>query len=233
MKSAKQSVSYRIDVDQMSCSLKIISIRVISPTQTITNPTSRKSRPHENITPETRFSMLSRTAKSFAPTSRTAQSLAKYLEQQISTFWHKPRVPTPRPAVAKPRSRCHKSTNFFCSHCNYDRELECAFGKPITVDEGLYLAIIIGAFVGSLFIIDTSVEKYRLLKKAKYECNRKVEHEKRITSMEMKGDSLCLSEVQNHRVDRVDSEIMKLGKWAWILKRATEMEKELKGKIKL
>jgi hypothetical protein len=71
-----------------------------------------------------------------------------------------------------------------------------------------------------------------LLKKAKHEWDANSEHKKRISTTEMKGGSLCLSEAQDHeRVDGVDSKILSLGKWAWIMQRATEMEQESKGGI--
>ncbi len=50
----------------------------------------------------------------------------------------------------------------------------------------------------------------------------------------MKGGSLCLSRAQDYeRVDGVDSETLSLGKWAWIMQRATEMEQESKGRMKM
>lgn len=76
-------------------------------------------------------------------------------------------------------------------------------------------------------------EKYSLLKTAKHEWDTKSELEKRISTAEkMNGGSLCLSGAQDHeRVNGVDSR--DLGKWAWIMQRATEMEQESKGRMKM
>jgi hypothetical protein len=178
--------------------------------------------------------MLSRLAKSLAvkaSASRTAQPLAKYLEEQISTFWHKPRVLVPRPAVAKPRTRCNEAVNSTCSHCKSNRKFECAFREPKTIDGWLCLTLTIG---GSLLVVNTFGGKYRLLKKAKHEWDTKSEYKKRILTTKIKGSSLCLSGAQDHeRVDGVDSKILSLGKWAWIVQRATEMEQESKGRMKM
>ena len=83
-------------------------------------------------------------------------------------------------------------------------------------------------------VVDTSGGKYRLLKKAKQEWDAKSEHKKRVSTTEMKGGSLCLSGAQDHeRVDGVDSKTLSLGKWAWIMQRATEMEQKSKGRMKM
>jgi hypothetical protein len=174
--------------------------------------------------------MLSRLAKSFAvktSTSRTARPLAKYLGEQISTFWYKPRVPAPRPAVAKPRTRNNEAVNSTCLHCKF----ECSFREPKTIDGWLCLTLTVG---GSLLVINTFGSKYRLLRKAKHEWDTKSEYKKKILTTEMKGGSQHLSGAQDHeRVDGVDSKILSLGKWAWIMQRATEMEQESKGKMKM
>ena len=87
---------------------------------------------------------------------------------------------------------------------------------------------------GSLLVIDTFGGKYRLLKKAKHEWDAKSEHKKRVSTTEMKDSSLCLSGAQDHeRVDGIDSKTLSLGKWAWIMQRATEMEQESKGRMKM
>ena len=178
--------------------------------------------------------MLSRLVKSLTvktSTSRTAQPLAKYLEEQISTFWHKPRVPALRPAVAKPRTRYNKAINSTCSYCKSNRQFECSFREPKTIGGWLSLALIGG---GTVLVVDTFGVKYRLLKKTKHEWVAKSEHKKRISTTEMKGGSLCLSGAQDHeRVDGIDSKILSLGKWAWIMQRATEMEQESKVRTKM
>jgi hypothetical protein len=113
--------------------------------------------------------MLFRLAKSLAIktlTSRTAQPLAKYLGEQILTFWHKPRVPALRPAVAKPRTRCNEAVDNTCSHYKSNRIFDCSFREPKTIDGWLSLTLTIG---GSLLVVDTFGGKYRLLKKAKHE----------------------------------------------------------------
>jgi hypothetical protein len=87
---------------------------------------------------------------------------------------------------------------------------------------------------GSLLVINTFGSKYRLLRKAKHEWDTKSEYKKKISTTEMKGGSQHLSGAQDHeRVDGVDSKILSLGKWAWIMQRATEMEQESKGKVKM
>ena len=83
-------------------------------------------------------------------------------------------------------------------------------------------------------VVDTFGRKYRLLKKAKYEWEAKSEHKKRISATKMKAGSQFLSGAQDHeRVDGVDSKILSLGKWAWIMQRATEMEQESKDSMKM
>jgi hypothetical protein len=73
-----------------------------------------------------------------------------------------------------------------------------------------------------------------LLKQAKHEWDAKSEYEKRISTTEVEGGSLRLSGAQDHEgVDGVDSKIPSLGKWAWIMQRATEMEQESKGRMKM
>lgn len=177
--------------------------------------------------------MLSRLAKSLTVktlTSKTAQPLAKHLGEQISTFWHKPRVPALGSAVAKPRTRYNKAINSRCSHCKSNRQFECAFQEPKTIGGWLSLALIGG---GTVLVVDTFGTKYRLLKKAKHEWMAKSEHKKRISTTEMKGGSLCLSGGQDYeRVDGIDSKILSLGKWAWIMQRATEMERESNVRMK-
>ena len=99
------------------------------------------------------------------------------------------------------------------------------------MDGRLRLALTIG---GSLLVVDTFGGKYRLLKKAKHEWEAKSEHKKRISAAEMKGGSQFLSGAQHHeRVNGVDSKILSLGKWAWIMQRATEMEQESKDSMKM
>ena len=180
------------------------------------------------------FNMLFKFAKSSAnktSTLRTAQPLAKYLGEQISTFWYKSRVPTLRRAVAKPRIRCNEAMNNTCPHCKSNRILNCSFREPKTIDGWLSLILITG---GSLLVIDTLGRKYRLLKKAKHEWDAKSEYKKRVSTMEMKDGSLCLSGAQDHeRVDGIDSKALSLGKWAWIMQRATEIEQESKGRMKM
>ena len=79
---------------------------------------------------------------------------------------------------------------------------------------------------GSGLLVETFGGKYRLLKKAKRKWDAISEHKENISNTEMKGGSLCLSRAQDHEsVDGVDSKIVSLGKWAWIMQRATEMSK--------
>jgi hypothetical protein len=182
--------------------------------------------------------MISRLAKSLAvkaSISRTARPVArygKYLGKQISIFWNKPRIDAPRPVEAKQRTGCYEAE---------DPEFTCAFEETLTMGELLCAAVTAGGILLAAETLGRSCEKYSLIKEAKQELDTKSEHEKRILAAEMNGGSLCLSEAQDHesvdgadsmdsgkqdleRVDGVDS--MDSGKWAWILQRATEMEKE-------
>jgi hypothetical protein len=195
--------------------------------------------------------MLSRLAKSLAvkaSISRTARPVArygKYLGKQISIFWNKPRIDAPRPVEAKQRTGCYEAE---------DPEFTCAFEETLTMDELLCAAVTAGGILLAAETLGRSCEKYSLIKEAKQEWDTKSELEKRVLTAEMNGGSLCLSGAQDHervegvdsmdsgdelwqtgsqylsgaqdheKVDRVDS--MNSGKWAWILQRATEMEKE-------
>jgi hypothetical protein len=169
--------------------------------------------------------MLSRLAKSLAvkaSISRTARPVArygKYLGKKISIFWKKPRIDVPRSVEAKQRTGCYEAE---------DPEFTCLYGKP-TMGEWLCVAITGGCFLLAVGTSGRSCDKYSFLKTAKQEWDTKSEHEKRISTAEINGNSLCLSEAQDHeRMDGVDS--MDSGKWAWILQRATEMEQESKGR---
>jgi hypothetical protein len=171
--------------------------------------------------------MFSRLAKSLAvkaSISRTARPVArygKYLGKQISIFWNKPRIDARRPVDAKQRTGCYEAE---------DPEFTCAFEETLTMGEWVCVAVIGGGIVLAAETLGRSCEKYSLLKEAKHEWDTKSEHEKRISTAEMNGGSLCLSEAQDHeRVDAVDS--MDSAKWAWILQRATEMEQESKGRM--
>jgi hypothetical protein len=117
-----------------------------------------------------------------------------------------------------------------CSHCKSNRKFECSFQEPKTIDEWLILTLTVG---GSLWIVDTFGGKYRLLKQAKHEWDAKSEYKKRISTTEVEGGSMRLPGAQDHEgVDGVDSKIQSLGKWAWIMQRATEMEQESRGRMK-
>lgn len=79
--------------------------------------------------------------------------------------------------------------------------------------------------------VDTLCGKYLLVQKARHEWEGKFEHKMRTSTAEIKNDSLRLSRAQdNERVDGTDSKILRLGKWAWIMQRATEMEQESRGR---
>lgn len=135
--------------------------------------------------------MLPRLAKSLAvktSTSRSVQPLAEYLGEQISTFWHKPRVDAPRPAVAKPRTGCNEAVNSTCSPWRSNRKFECAFREPLIIVAWLFLAynsrggMLVSNTLGSL------CEKYSLLKTAKHEWDTKSELEKRLSTAEKIND---------------------------------------------
>jgi hypothetical protein len=173
--------------------------------------------------------MLSILAKSpvvKASISRTALPVArygKYLGKEISTFWNKPRIDAPRPVEAKQRTGCYEAE---------DPEFTCAFEETLTMGEWLCAAVLAGGVILAAETLGRSCEKYSLIKMAKHEWDTKPEHEKRMSTAEMNGRSLCLSGAQDHeRVDEPDS--MEAGKWPWILQRATEMEQESTGRMRM
>lgn len=70
----------------------------------------------------------------------------------------------------------------------------------------LYLAYTGGVGILVSNTLGSLCEKHSLLKAAKHEWDTKSEHEKRISTAEMNGGSLCLSGPQDHeRVDGIDS----------------------------
>ena len=86
----------------------------------------------------------------------------------------------------------------------------------MTLGGWLCLGIEGGCFFLAAETFVRSCDKYSFLKTAKQEWDTKSEHEKRISTAEINGNSLCLSEAQDHeRMDGVDS--VDSGKWAWIL----------------
>jgi len=176
--------------------------------------------------------MLSRLAKPLAIqtiTWKSVHTLTKYLGEQISSFWHKPRVDVPRIAAAKPRIKCNTIANGTSSHCKPDCKRECAFQKPITIDGLLCLTLIGG---GVLLVVDTCGRKYRLLRQAKQEWDAKSEHEESIPTTEMKRGRLYPSRAQDYKkVDKDDSKNLSIGKWAWVLQRANEIEQEKRRRV--
>lgn len=121
-----------------------------------------------------------------------------------------------------------------CSLCKSNRNLECLFREPKTKDGWLCLALTIGGCFLVVYTFGRICLKYRFLKEAKHEWDKKSENKKRKSTTEMKGGIQCLSGAQDYeRVDGVESKILSSGKWAWVIKRATEMEQQSKSKIEM
>ena len=79
---------------------------------------------------------------------------------------------------------------------------------------------------------DTCGRKYRLLRQAKQEWDAKSEHEESIPTTEMKRGRLYPSRAQDYKkVDKDDSKILSIGKWAWVLQRANEIEQEKRRRV--
>lgn len=80
---------------------------------------------------------------------------------------------------------------------------------------------------GFLLAVDICGRKYSVLRRARQEWNAKNEHEQSMPNTDSnRVQSYSSRSHGSKKVDRDDSEILRMGKWAWILHRASEMEQE-------